>query len=114
MSSLKSNSPLDPIPLTLLRTLSPSLIELITMFIHASIITSIVPKTMKHSYITRIIKTTLNHSNLSTINPSLSFDQSLRPCSELYLLNLYTTSLPIQLLISFKVLTYPIVALNMP
>ena len=70
MASLKSNSPLDPIPLTLLRTLSPLLIEPITMIIHASLITSIVPKSMKHSYITPIIKkTTLSHSNLSSYRP---------------------------------------------
>ena len=77
MASLKSNSiqfkstsPLDPIPLTLLRTLSPLLIEPITMIIHASLITSIVPNSMKHSYITPIIKkTTLSHSNLSSYRP---------------------------------------------
>ena len=70
MASLKSNSPLDPIPLTLLRTLLPLLIEPITMIIHASLITSIVPKSMKHSYITPIIKqTTLSHSNLSSYRP---------------------------------------------
>ena len=67
MASLKSNSPLDPIPLTLLRTLSPSLIESIILVMHASLITSIVPKFMKYSYITPIIKkTTLSHSNLSS------------------------------------------------
>ena len=56
LASLKSNSPLDPISLTLLRTYSPSLIEPITMIIHASLIISIAPKSMKHSYITPIIK----------------------------------------------------------
>ena len=56
MASLKSNSPLDPIPLTLLRILSPSLIAHITMIMHASLITFIVPKSMKHSYITQVIK----------------------------------------------------------
>ena len=70
MASLKSNSSLDRIPLTLLGTLSPSLIEHITMIIHASLITSILPKSMKHSYITPIIKkTTLSHSNLSSYRP---------------------------------------------
>ena len=113
MVSLKSHSPLDPIPLTLLHTLSPSLIEPITMIIHASLISSIVPKSMKHSYITPIIKKlTLATQTCRAIDPSPSFHQSLRPWSELYLLNLYTIALPIQLLISFKVLTYPIGALN--
>ena len=70
MSSLKSNSLLDPIPLTLIRTISPSLIEPIIMIIHASLITSIVPKSMKHSYITPIIKkTTLSYSKLSSYRP---------------------------------------------
>ena len=113
MASLKSNSPLDLIPLTLLRTLSPLLIEPITMIIHASLITSIVPKSMKHSYITPIIKKLPLATRTSrAIDPSPSFHQSLRPKSELYLLNLFTISLPIQLLISFKVLTYPIGSLN--
>ena len=40
------------------------------MIIHASLITSIVPKSMKHFYITLIIKkTTLNNSNLSSYRP---------------------------------------------
>ena len=56
MASLNSKSPLDPIPLTLLHTISSSLIETIAMIIYASLITSIVPKSMKHSYITPIIK----------------------------------------------------------
>ena len=113
MVSLKSNSPLDPIPLTLLRTLSPSLIEPIIMIIHASLITSIVPKSMKHSYITPIIKKLpLATRTCRAIDTSPRFQQSLRPWSELYLLNLYTISLPIQLLISCKVLTYLIGALN--
>ena len=108
MASLKSNCPLDPIPLTLLRALSPSLIEPITMIIHASLITPIVPKFMKHSYITPTIKKIpLTTRTCRSIETSPSFHQSLRPWSELYLLNLYTTSLPIPLFISFKVLTYP-------
>ena len=70
MASLKSNSPLDHMPLTLLRTLSPLLIESITMIIHTSLIISIVSTSMKHSYITPIIKkTTLSHSNLSSNRP---------------------------------------------
>ena len=51
MASLKSNSPLDHIPLTLLRTLSPLSIAPITMIIHASLITSIVPKSMTVTHI---------------------------------------------------------------
>ena len=70
MASLKSNSPLHHIPLTLLRTLSPSLIELITMSIHASLITYIVPKSMKTLlYHPHYKKNTLNHSNLSSYRP---------------------------------------------
>ena len=83
------------------------------MTIHASLITSIVPKSMKHSYITPIIKKLpLTTRTCRDIDPYPSFHQSLRPWSELYLLNLYTIALPIKLLISFKVLTYPIGALN--
>ena len=51
MTSLKTNSPLDPIPLNLLRSLSPSFIGLITEIIHRSLISSIVPHSMKYSYI---------------------------------------------------------------
>ena len=113
MASLKSNFTLEPIPLTLLHTISPSLIEPITMSIHASLIASIVPKSKKHSYITPIIKKLpLTTRTCRAIDTSPSFHQSLRHWSELYLLNLYTISLPIQLFISFKVLTYPIGALN--
>ena len=101
------------IPLTLLRTSSPSLIEPITMIIHASLITSIVPKYMKHSYITPIIKKLLLTTRTCRyIDQSPSIHQSLKHWNELYLLDLYTISLPIKLFISFKVLTYPIGALN--
>ena len=41
----------DPIPLNLLRSLSPSFIGLITEIIHRSLISSIVPHSMKYSYI---------------------------------------------------------------
>ena len=51
MTSLKTNSPLDPIPLNLLRSLSPYFIGLITEIIHRSLISSIVPHSMKYSYI---------------------------------------------------------------
>ena len=51
MTSLKTNSPLDPIPLNLLRSLSPPFIGLITEIIHRSLISSIVPHYMKYSYI---------------------------------------------------------------
>ena len=51
MTSLKTNSPLDPIPLNLLRSLSPSFIGLITEIIHRSLISSIVLHSMKYSYI---------------------------------------------------------------
>ena len=68
---------IGPIPLTLLRTLSPSLIEPITIIIHASLITSIVPKSMKPSYITPIIKKLpLTTRTCRAIDPSPSFHQS--------------------------------------
>ena len=51
MTSLKTNSPFDPIPLNLLRSLSPYFIGLITEIIHRSLISSIVPHSMKYSYI---------------------------------------------------------------
>ena len=80
MASLKSNCLLDHIPRTLLRTLSPLLIVPITTIIHASLITSIVPKYMKHSYITPIIKKLpLTTRTCRAIDPSLSFHQYLRP-----------------------------------
>ena len=113
MASLKSNSPLDPIPLTLLRTLSPLLIEPIIMISHASLITSIVPKSMKHSYITPIIKkTTLSHSNLSSYRPISQLSSISKTLDRIVSAQLIHYILLIQLLISFKVLIYPIGALN--
>ena len=83
MASLQSNSPLDPIPLTLLHILSPSFIEPITMIIHASLITFIVPKSIIHSYITPIIKKLpLSSRTCRAIHPSPSFHQYLRSWSE--------------------------------
>ena len=71
MTSLKTNSPLDPIPLNLLHSLSPSFIGLITEIIHRSLISSIVPHSMKYSYIIPILKkTTLDQSNLSSYRPN--------------------------------------------
>ena len=70
MTSLKTNSPLDPISLNLLRSLSPYFIGLITEIIHRSLISSIVPHSMKYSYIIPILKkTTLDQSNLSSYSP---------------------------------------------
>ena len=54
MSYLKSNSPLDPLPLNLLRILSPYLIDIITGIIRVSLSSSIVPQSMKYAYITPI------------------------------------------------------------
>ena len=87
----KIQFPIDSIHLTSFRTLSPSLIEPITMIIHASLINSIVQKSMKYSYITPIIKKTTR--TCRDINQSPSLHQSLRSWNELYLINLYTTSL---------------------
>ena len=70
MTSLKTNSPLDPIPLNLRRLLSPYFIGLITEIIYRSLISSIVPHSMKYSYIIPIFKkTTLDQSNLSSYRP---------------------------------------------
>ena len=66
MSYLKSNSPLDPIPLNLLRILSPYLIDIITVIIRVSLSLSIVPQSMKYAYITSILKKhNLDSSKLS-------------------------------------------------
>ena len=54
MTSLKTNSPLYPIPFNILRSLSPSFIGLITAIIHRSLISYIVPHSIKYSYIISI------------------------------------------------------------
>ena len=70
MSCLKSNSPLVPIPLNLLRTLSPYLIDIITCIIRISLSSSIVPQSMKYAYITPILKKhNLDSSILSNYRP---------------------------------------------
>ena len=70
VTSLKSHSPLDPVPLVLLRSISPYIIGLITNIINVSLITSTVPQSMKHSYITPLLKKpTLDHSNLTNYRP---------------------------------------------
>ena len=56
VTSLKSHSPLDPVPLVLIRSISPYIIGLITNIINVSLITSTVPQSMKHSYITPLLK----------------------------------------------------------
>ena len=115
MASITYNSPLDPIHLSLLCTLSLSLIEPITIILHASLITSIVSTYLKHSYTTpKIKKLLLTTRTCRAIDPSPNFHQSIRPWSELYLLNLYTTLLSIPLLISSKGLLTPIGSLNQP
>ena len=66
MSCLKSNSPLDPLPLNLLRILSPYLIDIITGIIRLSLSASIIPQSMKYAYITPILKKhNLDSSKLS-------------------------------------------------
>ena len=70
MSCLKSNSPLDPLPLNLLRILSPYLIDIITGIIRVSLSSSIVPQSMKYVYITPILKKhNLDSSILSDYRP---------------------------------------------
>ena len=70
MYCLKSNSPLDPLPLNLLHILSPYLIDIITGIIRLSLSSSIVPQYMKYAYITPILKKdNLDSSKLSTYRP---------------------------------------------
>ena len=49
LNSLKSQSPLDPVTLCLFHSISPYLIGLITDIINLSVITSVVPQSMKYS-----------------------------------------------------------------
>ena len=68
--SIKSPSPLDPIPLTLLRSSISYLIIPITNIFRSSLISSVVPPSMKQAYITPIIKkSTLDSSILSNYRP---------------------------------------------
>ena len=70
MYYLKSNSLLDPLPLNLLRILSPYLINIITGLNRVSLSSSIVPQLMKYSYITSILKKhNLDSSILSNYRP---------------------------------------------
>ena len=70
MSYLKSISPLDPLPLNLLRILSPYLIDIIRL----SLSSPIVPQSVKYAYITPISK----KHNLDFSKPS-----NYRPVSQL-------------------------------
>ena len=56
MTLLHTNSPLDSIPLNLLRSFSSYFIEIITEIFHRSFISSIVPNSMKYLYIIPIKK----------------------------------------------------------
>ena len=70
MSCLKYNSPLDLLPLNLLRILSPYLIDIITGIIRVSLSSSIVPQSMKYAYITPILKKyNIDSSKLSNYYP---------------------------------------------
>ena len=70
ISCLKFNSPLDPLPLNLLRILSPYLIDIITGIIRVSLSSSIVPQSMKYAYIPQILKKhNLDSSKLSNYRP---------------------------------------------
>ena len=70
MSCLKSNSPLDPIPLNLLCILAPYLIDIITGIIRVSLSSSTVPQLMNYAYITPILKKhNLDSSILSNYRP---------------------------------------------
>ena len=68
--SIKPLSPLDPIPLTLLCSSISYLIIPITNIFRSSLISSVVPPSMKQAYITPIIKkSTLDYSILSNYRP---------------------------------------------
>ena len=70
LNSLKSHSPLDPVPLWLFHSTYPYLIGFITDIINLSLITAVVPHSMKYSYITPLLKKpTLDHSNLANYRP---------------------------------------------
>ena len=70
LNSLKSHSPLGPVPLCLFHSISPYLIGFITDIINLSLITAFVPQSMKYSYITPLLKKpTLDHSNLANYRP---------------------------------------------
>ena len=70
MNSLKYHSPLDHVPLCIFHSISPYLISFITEIINVSLITSVVPQSMKYSYITPLLnKPTLDHSNLANYRP---------------------------------------------
>ena len=70
LNSLKSHSPLDPFPLCLFHSIFPYLIGFITDIINLSLITAVVPQSMKYSYITPLLKKpTLDHSNLANYRP---------------------------------------------
>ena len=74
ITSLRTNSQLDPIPLNLLRSLSPYVIGLVTELINICIISSIVPHSMKYSYMkcmnySSFFLIILDQSNLSSYRP---------------------------------------------
>ena len=66
----KSNSPIDPIPLLLLKNIAPTLILHFCDIIRTSLFTSVVPDSMKLAYITPILKkSSLDTSILSNYRP---------------------------------------------
>ena len=60
MSCLKSDFPLDPLPLNLLRRLSPYLIDILTGIIRLSLSSSIALQSMKYAYITPILNISIS------------------------------------------------------
>ena len=70
LNSLKSHSPLDPVPFCLFHLISPYIIGFTTYIINLFLITSVVPQSMKYSYITPLLKKpTLDHSNVVNYRP---------------------------------------------
>ena len=70
MNSLKYHSPLDPVPLCIFHSITTYRIGFITDIINVSLISYVVPQSMKYSYITPLLKKpTIDHSNLANYRP---------------------------------------------
>ena len=73
LNSLKSHSPLYHVPLFLFHFISPYFIGFITYIKHLSLITAVVPQSMKYSYIIPLLnKPNLDHSKQTALNLIIS------------------------------------------
>ena len=115
LNSLKSHSLLYPVPLCLFNSISPYLIGFITDIINLSLITAVVPQSMKYSYITPLLKKpTLDHSNLANYIPISQLSSMSKALERVVSSQLYSTLLPIILSIAFKALISITVAMRQP